>query len=103
MGVLSKIATIPIMAIELCALLAIGFNGVGPALEPPAHLGIFGRVAYYTFHRRFRDYFVPFYTIGLVHEGFHILKGDLQGLLWHNNLFLLSGSWLWSLTGNRVQ
>ncbi|KAI0409594.1 hypothetical protein F4802DRAFT_593233 [Xylaria palmicola] len=91
------------MAIELCALLAIGFNGAGPALEPPAHLGIFGRVAYYTFHRRFRDYFVPLYAIGLVHRVFHILKGDLQGPLWLNNLFLLSGSWLWSLTMTRME
>ncbi|KAI1354084.1 hypothetical protein F5Y01DRAFT_36608 [Xylaria sp. FL0043] len=103
MGALSKIATIPILAIEVCAFLAITFNGAGPALEPPAHLGFFGRVAYYTFHRRFRDFFVPFYTVGFAHGGYHFLKGDMPGPLWLNGLFLLSSSWLWSLTMTRME
>ncbi|KAI0878428.1 hypothetical protein GGS24DRAFT_419943 [Hypoxylon argillaceum] len=96
MGVLSKTTTISIMAIEICVLVAIGVDGVGPALEAPAHLGIFGRVAYYTFHRRFRDFFVPYYTIGLVRECLHVLKGDLKTPFWFNSLFLLSGCWLWA-------
>ncbi|KAI1193618.1 hypothetical protein F5X97DRAFT_313521 [Nemania serpens] len=103
MGVLSTMASIPIMAIEVCAILTVAFNGVGPALEPPAHLGIFGRVAYYTFHRRFRDLFVPFYAVGLAEGGFNIFKGNLRGPLWANNLFLLSGCWLWALTLTRME
>ncbi|KAI0553860.1 hypothetical protein F4679DRAFT_528523 [Xylaria curta] len=104
MGVLSKIAaTIPIVAVEIFALLVIIGNGVGPALEPPSHHGVFGRVAYYTFHRRFSDHFVPFYIIGLLHHGFAFLKGDMRGPFWINNLILLSGSWIWSLAMTRME
>lgn len=92
---------IPVLIVEVCALLAIIDNSAGPALEPPAHLGIFRRVAYYTFHRRFRDFFVPYFTLGLGHATFQLLKGaipkrDLPGALWVNGLILLSGSWVFS-------
>ncbi|KAI1298209.1 hypothetical protein F5Y03DRAFT_368269 [Xylaria venustula] len=104
MGVLSIIAEITILVIEIGGIiLAINYYGVGPALEPPAHLGIFGRVAYYTFHHRFRDFFVPLCALGFIHEGFRILKGDVPGRLWLHNLFILWGTWLWALTITRME
>ncbi|KAI0102937.1 hypothetical protein GGR51DRAFT_573747 [Nemania sp. FL0031] len=103
MDVLSKISTIPIMAIEAYVSLVIVRNFSSPALEPPAHLGIFGRVTYYTFHRRFRDYFVSVYTILLVREALHILNGSQQDPLWLINPFLLSRSWIWAFTMTRME
>ncbi|KAI1365520.1 hypothetical protein F5Y08DRAFT_303892 [Xylaria arbuscula] len=84
------------MAIEGSMMIALFDDGEGPALEAPAHLGTLGRIAYYNSHRRFMDFFVPLFTVGLGHGCFLWLTGEERdpihlGVGW---LFFNSTSWL---------
>ncbi|KAJ3556091.1 hypothetical protein NPX13_g10215 [Xylaria arbuscula] len=106
MGVFSKVlSSLFLAATEACIMIIITDNGVGPALEAPAHLGILGRAAYYTSRRRFRDFFIPMFTIGLGHECINLWKGRLRDPmdLWVDCLILPSGSWPFSLAATRIE
>ncbi|OIW34434.1 hypothetical protein CONLIGDRAFT_4864 [Coniochaeta ligniaria NRRL 30616] len=102
MGALYDIAVTAIVfasnAIMACTMVVVADNGVGPVLEAPAHLNILARTAYYTFHRRFRDFFVPFLIAALVNQGLNILRGYPWTSITRRDCLLLAGFvWLFSL------
>jgi len=98
MGALFEIVLIAIFA---CMLLVVTDNGVGPAAEAPSHLNIFARAAYYTFHRRFRDFIVPCSVMGIFDT---ILHGRIwPGHIWKEALAILCVGWLMSLFLMRVE
>jgi hypothetical protein len=125
MATLSQIAAIVIMvcaivlgnaslyeiapfAIGAFTIVLVTDNGVGPALEAPAHLNIFARAAYYpfhyTFHRRFREFFVPCFIIALVDKGFKFLRGERwPSPIWRSGLMFLWLIWLLSLGLMRIE
>jgi len=95
---------IVVILIGAWTILYVSANGVGPALEAPAALNIFARAAYYIFHRRFRDWFVPSLSFGLVDRGLDFLRGKRSPFpLWVDCLSSLLIAWLFSFTMTRME
>lgn len=103
-GIARGIGELAVITTMVGSILIVPALGVGPAPEAPAQLNIFARVAYYTTHRRFRDFFAPCLINELVNQSLNILEeGRWPNPIWRTGLSILCRSWLFSLGLMRIE